>query len=426
MPQKKMTTETKAAAPLRTIANRHTPSALDRVFRGNTCAGCGACAGLFPSKIAMHVQAPGYLRPDQSVTLDPEENRLIAAICPGLRQDVVVNDGAKDSTLWGPYFDMRIGWAVDPELRHAASSGGALSGMLNHLLAEGRVDAVVQTAADPDLAIGNATVISADSLSIKSATGSRYAPSAPLEKLRELQADGRRFAFVGKPCDTAALRALIIQEPDFGRVFPVLLSFFCAGVPSHSGARAVLDAIGVAESQTSNFRFRGNGWPGRATATLNDGSTRDMSYNDSWGQILSKHVQHRCKICADGTGTAADIVCADAWESDENGYPLFEEQDGISLIVARSRLGVELLAQAEQSGAIQTANFDPARLASIQPGQRERRRALLARLAGLRLMGRPIPTYQGLHLWAAARQNKPARNLKNFLGMVRRVLQNRI
>lgn len=150
-----------------------------------------------------------------------------------------------------------------------------------------------------------------------------------------------------------------------------------------------------------------------------------MSYHDSWGRILSRHVQHRCKICADGTGAAADIVCADAWECDEAGYPLFEEGEGTSLIVARTAHGADLLAGAERAGAIETAPFDTSTLAAIQPGQRERRRALLARLAARRLAGLPIPRYTGLRLIAAARQNPVARNMKNFLGMMRRSLRTR-
>jgi len=33
-----------------------------------------------------------------------------------------------------------------------------------------------------------------------------------------------------------------------------------------------------------------------------------------------------------------------------------------------------------------------------------------------------VPRYRGLHLWAAARQNPLRRNLRNFLGMIRRAL----
>ena len=396
--------------------------ALARVARGDLCAGCGACAGLVPDKIAMQITPPGFLRPVQSAALTGGQEALIAAVCPGLGQTVVAA-GRTDPVLWGPYVAMQTGWATDPTIRFAGSSGGALSMLLIHLLATAAVDAVVQTAADPELAIGNATVISVTAADVIAAAGSRYAPSAPLANVAALIADGRRFAFVGKPCDVAALRALTARDPAVARAFPVILSFFCAGVPSHAGGRAVLAALGATAADTATFRYRGNGWPGEATAVARDGTTRSMSYHDSWGKILSKHVQHRCKICADGTGLDADIVCADAWEADAAGYPKFSDAPGSSLIVARTALGAQIIAAAHAAGQIETAPFNIATLAAIQPGQRERRRALLARLLALRLVGRPVPRYAGLYLWAAAWQNPMARNLKNFLGTLRRALR---
>ncbi len=395
---------------------------LARVARGNLCAGCGACAGLLPAKIGMVVADPGYLRPQQTAPLSASEEATIAAICPGLGQQVAAQ-GRADHVLWGPYLSMVTGWATRPELRFAGASGGALSAILQHLLDVGHVDAVVQTAAAPDFPIGNIAVVTHDAAGILAAAGSRYAPSAPLAQLAAQISDGRRFAFVGKPCDAAALRALCAQDAHIAATFPVILSFFCAGVPSHRGGQAVLAALGTTLADTDHFRFRGNGWPGQATAQLKDGTERSMSYHESWGNILSKHAQNRCKICADGTGVAADVVCADAWESDDAGYPLFTEAPGVSLIVARTALGADLIAAARAAGKIDTQAFDIARLAAIQPGQRERRRALLARLLALRLAGRPVPRYLGLHLWAAARQNPLLRNLKNILGMLRRTLR---
>ncbi len=401
---------------------------LERVRLGDLCAGCGACAGLFPDSLRMAETAPGFLRPVQTAGLNPAEEATFAAVCPGLGQKVEA--GARTtSDLWGPYDAMWTGWACDPQIRFAGASGGALSMILLHLLESGVVESVVQTAAAPDLAIGNVAVLSEDRDGILAAAGSRYAPSAPLAQLQDhlgkYRAQGRRFAFVGKPCDAVALRALGARDPEIAAAFPVILSFFCAGVPSHAGGRAVVRALGLDPDRILRFRYRGNGWPGRATAVDDEGREASMSYHDSWGDILSKHVQHRCKICADGTGVAADIVCADAWESDAAGYPVFAEAPGISLIVARTALGAELIAAARAAGRIETAPFDPATLAAIQPGQRERRRALFARLAALRLAGRPVPHYQGLRIAAAARQNPPGRNLKNFLGMLRRTLRRR-
>ncbi len=398
---------------------------LKRVARGNLCSGCGGCTVIAGDKITMEVQPPGYLRPRQHAPLTAEEDRSIAQMCPGLRQDVDA-DGRQDSPLWGPYVSMHTGHATDPALRYSASSGGGLSAALVYLLESGQVDGVLQVSATPDFPIGNVTTLSETVEDIGFAAGSRYAPSSPLAGLATLLESDRRFAFVGKPCDISALRALSTLDARIDERIPFMLSFFCAGVPSHSGGKAVLAALGTSLKETKAFRFRGMGWPGRATAQLKDGRDLSMTYHESWGKILSKHVQHRCKICADGTGVAADLVCADAWHCDDQGYPLFEEQDGISLMVARTQKGARLLSEAEEAGKLQVSEFSPEVLPAMQPGQTARRRALLARLAGLWCFGRPIPRYTGLHLMTVARQNSLPRNLKNYLGMVRRVLTGKI
>ncbi|TNC74792.1 Coenzyme F420 hydrogenase/dehydrogenase, beta subunit C-terminal domain [Rubellimicrobium roseum] len=403
-------------------------SSLAHVARGNTCAGCGACAALAAGKVRMTVADPGFLRPLQTAPLTPAEDEAIWRVCPGLTENVET-EGRQDHVLWGPYVSMHTAWASDPEMRHAGASGGTLSAILLHLVESGTVDAVIQTTAASDFALGNATVVTTDRAGVLASAGSRYAPSAPLadlhERLAEHQLTGRRFAFVGKPCDAAAMAALREIDPQVARAVPVILSFFCAGVPSHAGGRAVLAALGAEEARTRSFRYRGNGWPGRATAVLQDGTERSMTYHESWGRILSKHVQHRCKICPDGHGALADIVCADAWESDENGYPLFEEQPGVSLVIARTALGERLLNEACAKGRVETGPFDVDDLVAIQPGQRERRRALAARLLALRIAGRPVPRYRGLHLLAAARQNSVRKNVTNFLGMIRRTVMRR-
>lgn len=405
--------------------NSRFTGALARVERGNLCTGCGACALIAPDRVQMKLRDPGYLRPVQTGALSAATDRQIARVCPGLGQTVQAG-GRIDDVLWGPYVSMHTGYTPNAALRHTASSGGGLSAILVHLLENGQVDGVIQTGAATDVPIANVAVLSKTVEGIQAAAGSRYAPSSPLAGLEaHLQSD-RRFAFVGKPCDVAALRALALDDPRVDARIPVMLSFFCAGIPSQKGGEAVLASLGTDLAGTAAFRYRGNGWPGQATATLHDGSTRSMSYHDSWGKILSHHVQHRCKVCADGTGTAADLVCADAWVCDERGYPVFEEQDGISLIVARNAKGEALLAQTRAAGHLVTQAFDVAQLPAIQPGQLGRRRALLARIAGLWLLGKPVPRYRGLHLWAAGAQNSLGRNLKNFLGMVRRGLTGRL
>jgi coenzyme F420 hydrogenase subunit beta len=132
----------------------------------------------------------------------------------------------------------------------------------------------------------------------------------------------------------------------------LVLSFFCAGVPSLDRSDAVVRKLGFEPDSITFFRYRGEGWPGEASAVGKDGSERRMSYADSWGGVLAKEVQFRCKICPDAVGGSADLVCADAWYADEAGYPAFDDLPGRSLVIARTRIGAELLRNGVASGAI--------------------------------------------------------------------------
>jgi len=394
--------------------------ALARIDRGWLCAGCGACTTAAPDKIAMTTSPEGFIRPHQLRTLDEAEERELSRICPGLRLRQAAA-GRRNHVLWGPLIAVRSGYAEDPALRRNASSGGVLSALLVHLLETGAVDRVIQTAASPVLPIGNATVESRTAAEVFDAAGSRYAPSAPLEGIDTILAKGGRAAFVGKPCDVAALRALARKDPRIDATFPYMMSFFCAGVPSLKGSRELLRSLGVSEAEVVAFRFRGDGWPGRATAALDDGRLASMSYADSWGGILSRHVQFRCKICPDGSGGFADVVCADAWHCDERGFPLFEEDDGWSLVISRTANGEALVRDAQGAGRIALEPLNEHDVARMQPGQVNRKRVALARIAALAVLFRPYPRFEGLHLLAAARQAGLRALVRNFLGTVRRL-----
>ena len=55
-----------------------------------------------------------------------------------------------------------------------------------------------------------------------------------------------------------------------------------------------------APEEAEELRYRGRGWPGMTTVKVkgSNGETRQMSYEESWGDILSKNVQLRCRLLA--------------------------------------------------------------------------------------------------------------------------------
>lgn len=405
------------------MKDAHSPT-VARVVRGELCTGCGLCAAIAPNSIRMAEMAPGYLRPAPTgEAVSPEAERVIAESCPGA---VVAEWGGAENIhpYWGPWRQVLTGAATDPEVRFEGSSGGAISALLIHALESGLVDRVLHVAADPDDPTRNVTAISRTRADVLARAGSRYTSSSPMAVIEAALAEGGRLAFVGKPCDASALRRLARQDARIAEHVPIVISFFCGGIPSHSGVGRILKTLGVPPAEVVEFRYRGRGWPGACVARTAEGSA-EMSYADSWGGHLSKEVQFRCKICPDAVGGVADIACADAWYGDDDGYPSFEEAEGRSLIMSRSEAGERFLRGALAAGVLEAEDLPVGEIDRMQPSQARRKRLVLARTASLPFTLMPTPKMDGLGVGEAARRAGIREALQNFLGTMRRTVQGR-
>ena len=392
---------------------------IEQVVQADLCLGCGACHHVAPDKIQVRLNHEGYLRPVVAPSISPQEQAKALAVCPGIHVEHQPPLPSKD-LMWGPIQSCQAGWSTDAQLRHTASSGGGLSALASYLLTSGEVDAVLHIGVSANDPLLNEYRISTTPADVAANAGSRYAPAAPLLGLQAALQQHARLAFIGKPCDVVAMRKLAEVSPEVKAQVKYCLSFMCAGVPSIKGTHAVLKALNAPQEQVIQFRYRGNGWPGLATAVLDDGTSNSMTYDDSWGKILNKHLQFRCKVCFDGTGEFADITCADAWHGDDKGYPSFEEQDGRSLILARTDAGTRLLQQAQAHGAIATEALPVDALPAIQPYQRDRKLFALARITALKTLRQQSPKYSWTALFRLASTASLAKNLRNFLGTLKR------
>lgn len=386
------------------------------------CSGCGLCAGISEGAIAMAMQPPGFARPVARGPVSAATERVIADSCPGARVAPWAADPDRHP-YWGAARLTMTGQAVDPAVRFAGASGGALSALAIHAIESGLVDRVLHVEADPDDPTGNRLRWSRDRDEVLAGAGSRYAASSPLEVIDAALAEGGTFAFIGKPCDASALRQLGRHDPRVAERIPLILSFYCGGLPSRAGAHRVVRAMGLEPDAVTAFRYRGNGWPGLTVAETRDGRSATMRYADSWGAHLSREVQFRCKICPDAVGGVADIACADAWYGDANGYPSFEEQDGRSLIQARSEAGAALVRAALAARAITAEPLAEAEIDRMQPSQANRKRLIVARTTACRAVGRSVPVMRGLDVGKAARRAPLGLQLRNSMGTLLRILR---
>lgn len=375
---------------------------INDVVETQLCTGCGACAFAEPDRFQMGDAVKFGRRP--FLKSNPaEESGEGLKVCPGI--ELSHSNQKQDPELikdlwegWGPVYGVWEGYATEDDIRLAGSSGGAATALALYCLEKEGIGRVVHSAASPEFAFLNETVVSTSKADLLTTTGSRYAPASPCEGLGAVVEATDKSVFIGKPCDVAAVAKSRKINQQLDSQIGATIAFFCAGVPSTFGNLELLKREGVVDPiQLSSLRYRGNGWPGLWTAVFSDaeGNIRksELTYNESWG-FLQKYRQWRCYICPDHTGEFADIAVGDPW------YRAVKPGEaGKSLIVARTRLGLDLVRKAAGAGYIYLETEDSSLLPRSQPGLLAGRGAIWARLLVLRAFGAATPRLHGFSLF---------------------------
>jgi coenzyme F420 hydrogenase subunit beta len=388
------------------------------------CCGCGACAFMAPDKIKMVDTLKEGRRPlvhDES----PSETAPLAA-CPGVGLEHTFDASQPDLVRellpgWGPVLELWEGYASDDELRLSGSSGGAATALALHGMKHEGFHGTLHIAAREDVPYLNKTVLSRSRDEMMAATGSRYAPASPCDRLDLIEESPAPCTFIGKPCDVAAVEKARHLRPQLDEKVGLTIAIFCAGTPSTAGTLEMIKAMGIdSPSTVSNVRYRGNGWPGMASVSGNvngEATTRELTYADSWGAILEKHRQWRCYVCADHTGEFADISVGDPWYRD-----IPEGEPGRSLVIVRSERGRRFLRAAIASGELSLERVGAKVLPASQSGLLNVRGSVWARTLVLRLMGAAAPRYTGFpmfHAWLSQLTFKE--KLQSLIGTMRRI-----
>lgn len=388
------------------------------VVRSGNCSGCGACS-LTSERVSMHLTDSGYMRPQISPRQSNKQESgksdasLFRSICPGVSLTRPTSANRTDDLVFGPFVSSWEGWAVEPEVRFAGSSGGVITALCKWLLEMGETTSVVGSKGGEGDPRRTVSVSLSDPQGVLSMSGSRYAPVANMERFDPVD---DAMTFVGKPCEASAARSAVdVMSRSDG---PLLLSFFCAGTPSQHGTDRLVESLAGSEPVVS-VRYRGDGWPGSFTVAGASGTVGSMSYDESWGRHIGRDIQWRCKICVDGTGGHADIAVGDFWKADPNGYPVFDSADGNSVVIARTERGHDVLVRAFNAGVLALKPLDLKNVASVQPLQVERKTTLLGRLAGRLIALKKTPRYYGYRLIRLALSD-PVRVLRAAVGTARR------
>lgn len=401
---------------------------LDEIVRNGLCIGCGLCRSLAgPGRVELVMTETGCERPIARAPLDEETLRLVNAVCPGTRiegaEPARAPAGAETDLVWGPWVRMAIGHASDPAVRYRGSTGGVLTALGQYLLQAREVDFILHVAASREAPMRSRRHLSFDGAQVLEGAGSRYGPAAPLVDFSEILARNRPFAFIGKPCDVNAVRALAHRDPRVDRLMRYALTFVCGGASDLGKSEEVLDRFGLREEELALFRYRGFGNPGPTRIETRDGRAFEITYQDMWAEEAGWRIQPRCKICPDAVGEGADIAASDVWPG---GGPTGEDE-GFNGILVRTEAGRRLFDAAVRAGAITIdREIGPRDMDLFQPHQVRKKKAVWARLAGMAAAGMATPEVVRLRLEELARTNSLTQNLAEARGSLRRAKAGRL
>lgn len=347
------------------------------------CVGCGLC-----SSVEGHL-----LKKDTRGFYYPEDTKspFFKKICPASGIHTYYMD---KNDIWGKSEKVYIGWSNNQVLRNRASSGGILTELAAYALENNYVDTVMHTEVNSVSPTETVTTFSNSRKELEKKCGSRYSISHPLDKIGQLD-KSKRYLFIGKPCDVVTLRNYISLNPEMKQVIPYMFSFFCAGLPSVAAQEKLLLKMGTSIEECQSLKYRGDGWPGYATAKDFEGNIFKMEYREAWGKTLGRDIMKACRICIDGIGEMADISCGDVWYLNGDETPDFGEHEGRNVIFSRTAVGTELIKNAIKDKVIHVNDFPEYNeyLRKIQKYQYERKATMKVKLFILKILGSSVPTY---------------------------------
>ena len=368
------------------------------VVAGGYCIGCGACAAMEGSAIAMEFDKYGRFCAGLPAGVPPQGKAPeVLAVCP-------FADGSSDEDeisamlygragrldRWiGYYLATYAGFVTEADFRQRGSSGGMGKWLLYKLLERHVVDAVIQVLPSSGCAAEGLLYrygVAPSAEEVKNGSKSAYYPVEMSRFLQHVRTHAGRYAVTGLPCFIKAIRLLARHEPVFRERIRFCVGLMCGHLKSARYAEMLAWQVGCEPENLISVDFRKKlagrraNEKGVAVAARRNGATVihtgvvqelfGASYN------LGLFKLQACDYCDDVAAETADIVIGDAWLPE-----YVTDGRGTSLVVVRHPELQEILEQEESAGHVCLERISSERvLQSQEAGFRHRREGLSYRL----------------------------------------------
>lgn len=353
------------------------------------CTGCGTCAGICPQNaISMVIdERRGEYRPLRNEARC-KQCGICGEVCPlssvgfDKMNEFTFGKIPKDVML-GNHIGCYTGYSTDHAIRTSSASGGLITQLLVFALQEGIIDGALVTRWSQHNPLEPEPFIARTEQDLIAASKSKYCPvpaNVALKKIINADA-GNTFAVVGLPCHIHAIRRAEMLNKKLKERILLHLGIVCGHVPSTLATGYMLHTIGIREDCVRKMEYRGNGWPGKISISLNDGHQVLIPYRHQYtmGGILSSiaFTPLSCILCPDGTAELSDISFGDAW------LPQFQDDEiGRSVIIVRTNKGKQLIERMSNQKVIDVETIES--ITAVESQKRmlnSKKRNLRARIA---------------------------------------------
>jgi coenzyme F420-reducing hydrogenase beta subunit len=374
----------------------------DTVARG-ICIGCGACSVATRGAIPLTLSRRGLY----SASLEGVEEadvRRGSRVCPfsddALNEDDLGTPTAAGNALpadarLGHHSRIFVGRHRSDDFLLGSSSGGLTTWLLDQLLTQGLVDAVIHVGRASDQDDLFQYTISSDRESLTARRKSQYYPTTLRDVLETARLSGQRHALVGVPCFIKAARLLCREDPTLEAAIPFFVGLVCGHMKTRFFAESLAWQMGIAPTELAAVDFRIKN-PARKSSDYDFGAKRrggqeyvqrrtQTLIGGNWGHGAFQ--PEACNFCDDVFAETADVVFGDAW------LPRFKDDwRGTNVVVSRNEEIDRILQGGAASGAIELESIGVDEAAQSQAGGfRHRRDGLAVRLADDLSAGLSVP-----------------------------------